>query len=195
MEAELALLDESLPARTASFDGEPSHGADEAFTVKQDQAKANMVLTETAHTTSAFTATLNAHSHAITGSSSEVVSPKFVGVNRFQVEMTESHVSGTKCQHLRGVDTIGGPAALPTTLANNIVLFAQAGYKGSRLRDMVSNAFSTELPGSGPWNLIAGVVDWNLYHEESKVCTVAVKFPKLGNLEEDWFSDWVAFGA
>jgi len=114
------------------------------------------------------------------------------GMSHFQVPTVESHVSGRKCQTLPQVHNVGGPAALPNILANTVVLYQQAGYEGSKLRDMVSNELSKQLSNGGPWNVVAGIFDWNLYNEATKFCTVAVKFQVD---EPDWYSDWIAFGA
>jgi len=112
----------------------------------------------------------------------------FNGIISPQIEATESYVIGQGCRTLTGIERLGGPAALPNMLANKVNLYNNAGYKGYKLRDMVSNAFSTDLPGTGPWNVAAGAIDWNLYHEQGKVCTVAVKLP-------EWGLDWIVYGA
>lgn len=103
-------------------------------------------------------------------------------------EATESYVIGEGCKTLKGIGNVGGPAALPNILSNKIMLYSTAGYSGYKLRDMVSNAFATELPGTGPWNVAQGSIDWNLYHAQGNVCTVAVKLP-------DYNSDWMIYGS
>merc|ERR1719158_215475 len=110
----------------------------------------------------------------------------FMGIVAPQMETTESYVIGQGCKGLRGVQHIGGPAALPSLLSTKIALFYDAGYRGYKLRDMVSQDLSKALPGSGPWNLAEGSIDWNLYHEQNKICTVAVKM-------QEWGSDWIAY--
>lgn len=103
-----------------------------------------------------------------------------------QYEASESYVMGQGCKSLPNVLALGGPAALPNILSNKVVLYAKAGYKGHKLRDQVARAFAQELPGSGPWNVAAGKIDWNLYHE-GRACTVAVKLP-------EWGLDWLVYG-
>lgn len=108
------------------------------------------------------------------------------GVSMPQYSASESYVMGQGCKTLSNIMNLGGPAALPNMLSNKVVLYAKAGYKGHKLRDAVASAFATELPGTGPWNVAAGKIDWNLYNE-GKACTVAVKLP-------EWGLDWLIYG-
>lgn len=124
----------------------------------------------------------------------EAVDLSWRGMESAQIPTSESHVSGHKCQKLHSVHKVGGPAALPNILANTVVLYQQAGYEGSKLRDMVSSELSKQLSdGGSTWNVVAGIFDWNLYNEATEACTIAVKFSPTKN-DPDWYSDWMAFG-
>jgi hypothetical protein len=108
------------------------------------------------------------------------------GISSPQYQASESYVMGQGCKTLPGIMNLGGPAALPNLLSNKVVLYANAGFKGHKLRDAVASAFALEIPGTGPWNVAAGKIEWNLYHE-GKACTVAVKLP-------EWGLDWLVYG-
>lgn len=105
-----------------------------------------------------------------------------------QVEASESYVIGQGCNHLPGVHRLGGPSGLSNNLANKVMMYSSAGYIGHKLRDMVANSFATDLPGTGPWNVATGSIDWNLYHDQGDTCTIAVKLP-------DWGADWIVYGS